>query len=60
MSDSGSDSDTATALAILRGIAGTSRDPDVDLAERLVAIAGATKDRVDAVLKDLVRDARRD
>lgn len=60
MSDSGSDPDTAAVLAILRGVAGDSRDPDVELAERLVALGVSTEAELDAVLKELLRDARRD
>lgn len=60
MSDHGSDPDSSTVLEILRAVAGTSRDPDVELAERLVALGTSSPSRIDAVLKGLVRDARRD
>lgn len=60
MSATGFHSDTATVLEVLRGVAGVSHDPDVQLAEKLVALVDATEAEVDAALKDLLSDAHRD
>lgn len=61
MTDVSTDPDAPVVLELLRGVAGASRDPDVDLAELLVKLVEeGSPDRVDEILATLIRDARRD
>ena len=60
MTDNRHDADSEIVVEILRGAAGDSRDPDVELAERLVVLVGAESRLLDAALAALIRDAHRD
>ena len=54
------DTETTDILEILRGAAAGANDPDVALAELLVAMSRRDPPAVHAVLAQLIRDAHRD
>jgi hypothetical protein len=60
MSDATPAPDTTTVMEILRGAAGDSNDPDVNLAELLAGLAGLADADVEAALTELLRNAHRD